>query len=869
MSWPKRTAAGLLVLLLLLLTVLAQAAITATNKVSDVRGTKHNFSATPDGTTTPSGGKVPARTIKASTETQVCVFCHTPHNAESGALGTAPNTYSAPLWNRKLSQETYQTYDSSSMNAASAELSAGPGGGSKLCLSCHDGTMGVDKVGVLNGVKNATISMASGTSPVKMPGDSSTGFTRNIGVELKADHPISFTYDSALATADGELRAPDGVAVGNRVAGTTPPKLPLDKSQMQCTTCHDPHLRDNATGNGNAKFLRANRFQVSQPTGGGFNATNDIICLACHDKGGVSWAYSAHANRNVASHTYKATAAQQREFPSSLDTPANTNPEVWQVSCLNCHDTHTVQGARRLLREGTDSTSSPKAGGNSAIEETCYMCHTTSAASIVNYTALTNTAVPDIKSDFENLARKMPIKSTAQPAGVEVHDIGGIFNDSVEANCSKANGQCGKDFVESRAKLGLGNANNRHAECTDCHNPHRVIKAQNGLPGTLSASNTNEKAGTHRHENATGYVHSNIISGVLRGSFGVEPIYPDSSFHSMPSDFTVKRGDPGSSTGTLVSATYVTREYQICLKCHSNYGYTDDNVYPNGLTRPSLGGTGLTPQNSNGHSSFTRYTNQAKEFQAPAAHAVQVGSVSRGYEGGAGTSASVTATNSNNHRSWHPVMRPTGRTSRASSGFLSPWNNTGALGNQTMYCSDCHGSATSAATAMPDNNTATMEGGSAWGPHGSNNNFLLKGDYSTTTGEGQESTGLCFKCHSYNRYATGGGGTGFQTDRGDGHVIHTDRIDNAMKCNFCHIAVPHGWKNRGLLVNLSDVGPEAGLPAGTNVWTSSLNNVGYTNGPYYRKAFLRIVSFPSGQWTEANCNGGSKSTMKTNCEVPN
>ncbi|HYD62674.1 MAG TPA: hypothetical protein VEC35_20130, partial [Noviherbaspirillum sp.] len=381
MSWPKRTAAGLLVLLLLLLTVLAQAAITATNKVSDVRGTKHNFSATPDGTTTPSGGKVPARTIKASTETQVCVFCHTPHNAESGALGTAPNTYSAPLWNRKLSQETYQTYDSSSMNAASAELSAGPGGGSKLCLSCHDGTMGVDKVGVLNGVKNATISMASGTSPVKMPGDSSTGFTRNIGVELKADHPISFTYDSALATADGELRAPDGVAVGNRVAGTTPPKLPLDKSQMQCTTCHDPHLRDNATGNGNAKFLRANRFQVSQPTGGGFNATNDIICLACHDKGGVSWAYSAHANRNVASHTYKATAAQQREFPSSLDTPANTNPEVWQVSCLNCHDTHTVQGARRLLREGTDSTSSPKAGGNSAIEETCYMCHTTSAAS--------------------------------------------------------------------------------------------------------------------------------------------------------------------------------------------------------------------------------------------------------------------------------------------------------------------------------------------------------------------------------------------------------------------------------------------------------------------------------------------------------
>lgn len=87
-----------------------------------------------------------------------------------------------------------------------------------------------------------------------------------------------------------------------------------------------------------------------------------------------------------------------------------------------------------------------------------------------------------------------------------------------------------------------------------------------------------------------------------------------------------------------------------------------------------------------------------------------------------------------------------------------------------------------------------------------------------------------------------------------------------MKCNYCHVAVPHGWKNRGLLVNLLDVGPEAGLPAGTAV--SFTNNVGYTNGPYYRNAFLRVISFPSGQWTESNCNGGSKATMKTNCEQP-
>lgn len=863
MARGRHFAVAAVVLLLLLLTVLAQAAITTTDKISDVRGTRHNLSAVPDGSATPSGGTVPNRSVKASSETQVCVFCHTPHEAESIAFGSGGNAYGAPLWNRKLSGQTYAPYSSSSMDAADADLAVAPGGSSKLCLSCHDGTMGIDKVNVLNGARNVTVAMSGSASPVIMPGNATTGFTRNLGTDLKSDHPISFTYDAALASSDGELRTPDGAIVGTRASGTTPPKLPLEKGQMQCTTCHDPHLRDRATGNGNAKFLRMNRFQVTQPAGGNFNATNDIICLACHDKGGVSWAFSAHANSTVATQLYKPAAAQQREFPSSLDSPANTNPPVWQVSCLNCHDTHSVQGTRRLLREGTDSTAIPKAGGNSALEETCYQCHTTTAESAVSYTALTNAAIPDIKTDFTTLARRMPVRSADQPAGVETHDIGGVFNDGVDANCSKTSGKCGKDFVESRANLGLGDLNKRHAECTDCHNPHRVIKGQNGLPGALTLTNTNEKAGTHRHENATGFVHSNIISGVLRGAFGVEPIYPDNSFQSMPSGFTVKRGDPGTSSSTLVTEPYVTREYQICLKCHSNYGYTDDNVYPNGSSRPPLGGAGLTPQNPNGHSNFTRYTNQAKEFQAPASHAVQIGSVSRGTDGGA---ANTAAANNNNHRSWHPVMRPTGRTSRPASGFLAPWNNAGAIGNQTMYCSDCHGSATATATAMPTGNTNTMEGGSAWGPHGSSNNFLLKGDYSTSTGEGQEATGLCFKCHSYSRYATGGGGTGFSTSRGDGHAVHTDKIDTQMKCNYCHVAVPHGWKNRGLLVNLNDVGPEAGLAPGTSV--SYSNNVGYTNGPYYRRAFLRITSFPSGTtWSESNCNGG-RDGMKNNCETP-
>lgn len=830
-------------------------------RVSDVRGTKHNFSSAADGTPTPSGGTVPTRNVKATSETQICVFCHTPH-------GSTPSV--SPLWNRKLSEATYTPYSSLTLDAEiiRGSVLGQPGGSSKLCLSCHDGTLAIGSVNVLNGAgSNITqgtqsIAMQAGTGPggtMPVGSGDTTGFTRRLGTNLGNDHPISLDYTTALADRDGELRqvnanqkdtATTGQVIGVRASGYKP-KLPLEATgagglgQIQCATCHDPHIRETDTSKGNQKFLRVNRFQEVQPSAS-FSQANDIICLYCHDKGGASWAFSAHANSLVATQNYETTAATvpQREFPANLP--------VWKAACLNCHDTHTVQGARRLLREGTDNTSTPKAGGNPALEETCYQCHTNTGAVITPLTS-----VPNIKTDFTTSNIRMP------NTGTENHNIGGNFSDPTFVDCTTTTNKCGKDFLERRSLMGAsGNLGNRHAECTDCHNPHRVIKAQNGLPGVPAAGNTNDKAGTHRHENANGFVHSNIISGVLRGSWGVEPIYGSNSFQNLPTSYTVKRGDPAGSTDTTAGAAHVTREYQICFKCHSDYGYSDDNLYPNGATRPLLGSANLTAQNANGHSNFTRYTNQAKEFQAPSTHAVQIGSVSLGTDGGA---ANVAARNTNNHRSWHPVMRATGRTSRPAGGFLSPWNNTGAVGNQTMYCSDCHGSPTANGTAMPTGNTNTDENGAPWGPHGSSINFLLKGDYSTATGEGQQS-GLCFKCHSYSAYATGGGGTGFNTDKGDGHEVHTNRIDNNMKCNYCHIAVPHGWKNRGLLVNLLDVGAEAGLAAGTSV--SYTNNVGYTNGPYYRNAFLRVTSFPSGtNWTDTNCNGG-RDGMKTACEQP-
>ena len=78
-------------------------------RVADVRNTAHNLSASGPGA------------VKATTESQVCVFCHTPHAATQGVT---------PLWNRQLSEQTYTTYASSSLDANAIQVSLDQPGGS-------------------------------------------------------------------------------------------------------------------------------------------------------------------------------------------------------------------------------------------------------------------------------------------------------------------------------------------------------------------------------------------------------------------------------------------------------------------------------------------------------------------------------------------------------------------------------------------------------------------------------------------------------------------------------------------------------------------------------------------------------------------
>ncbi|MBW2694016.1 MAG: cytochrome C [Deltaproteobacteria bacterium] len=173
--------------------------------------------------------------LKGETYTdEICNVCHTPHNATSTVTA-------APLWDHAESAETFTVYSSATLDAAPVGQ---PSGVSKLCLSCHDGSVAIDSFGGTVGT------------------DIMTG-TALVGSDLSNDHPISFTYDTALATADGELHDP--ATATTELTGTIADDL-LFGGNMECSSCHDVH---NAVGN--TALLQIDN-------------DNSDLCLTCHNK---------------------------------------------------------------------------------------------------------------------------------------------------------------------------------------------------------------------------------------------------------------------------------------------------------------------------------------------------------------------------------------------------------------------------------------------------------------------------------------------------------------------------------------------------------------------------------------------------------
>jgi predicted CXXCH cytochrome family protein len=226
---------------------------------SGVVGTKHDFSATGPGT------------IRALTERDACVFCHVPHSGAS---------------NRPDPTAVYVPYASSTMRARPGV----PTGATRVCLSCHDGTIAVGQT-------------RSGRIATTGSGYVPQGSPSNLGTDLRRTHPVSFPPIN-----DARVHAP---AASDEVK--------LDRGgELQCTACHDPHQerRDPLIG----KFLVK-------------SSASSRLCLSCHDAGPGGG--GSHATSPAAFSPQQGNAAGWSS--------------VAEAGCAACHVSHGADTAGQLV----------------------------------------------------------------------------------------------------------------------------------------------------------------------------------------------------------------------------------------------------------------------------------------------------------------------------------------------------------------------------------------------------------------------------------------------------------------------------------------------------------------------------------------
>ncbi|MBI3298647.1 MAG: hypothetical protein HYZ75_10820 [Elusimicrobia bacterium] len=263
----------------------------------------------------------------------------------------------------------------------------------------------------------------------------------------------------------------------------------------------------------------------------------------------------------------------------------------------------------------------------------------------------------------------------------------------------------------------LGNTA-RHAECWDCHNPHQ---AQTGTAAPAS----------------------NLIGGVLRGGWGVEPLYGSAAW-TAPSQASYARQS--------FSNTASFKQYQLCFKCHSSYAF--GTTPPAGTTDSALE---YNPNNRSAHPALAGLNSRSGGLPPQALGAAQV---SARYAGG--------------------------------------------VGSQTLSCTECHGADSAASPKGPHGSSVPrlLTGARRYWPTNASGVLWSLNDLKDGA-NGWQSDLFCANCHPL--YDAGRSPKWFNNvhEKHEGR----NPGDERMHCVACHVRLPHGSKRGRLIGYDSDLPP--------------------------------------------------------------
>lgn len=454
---------------------------------SSIIYTKHNLSVTGPGP------------IKSTTEEQICIFCHTPHNARRDI---------PYLWNRQDTMLNYIPYQSSTLYATVGQ----PTGASKLCLSCHDGTIAL---GALIS-EPQEVPFAGGIR--FMPGGPA-----KLGTDISDDHPVSFIYDSALAISNGELIDPFML----------PLEVRLDNDgRLQCTSCHDPH--DDTNG----KFLvMPNNYSA--------------LCTTCHQKDG--WVFSSHSTSDTIWN-----GAGMDPWPH---TPYNT---VSENGCENCHMPHTAGGHERLLNYSIEEDNCLVChSGNVASKDI-----ETELIKPYRHAVQDYTGIHDPAEDFTsgNVQKHVECTDCHNPHWANANPSPGAPQVS-----GAIDGVTGIDASGQEVIVPV----NQYEICFKCHADNNVITTV-PIDRQIQQFNTRlefDPSNPSYHPVETQGVNPNVPS--LLPPYTTSTVIFCTDCHNND-DTTGPKGPHGSNNKYLLERNYTTQDYTqessynyaICYKCH-------------------------------------------------------------------------------------------------------------------------------------------------------------------------------------------------------------------------------------------------------------------------------------------------------------
>jgi len=443
---------------------------------------------------------------------QGCIFCHAPHSGL--ASGKA-------LWNQKLTNTTYNPYASTTYHQK-GNPNPPLGSDSSLCLSCHDGTVAVGQTiaygpMIMNGTMNGTDMIGA--------------------VDVNNQHPLQPQHPFSLVLP---LQDSPDLAATLVQGKTLDPAVSLIYGNVECTSCHDPHVQN--------KDQISTTFLVR-------DASKGQVCLACHDPSrAVGQSNPGQWQKNPLT-LWPNSAHAQAANAVAANANVGSYPTVQQNACISCHEPHNAPGPTRLTRAPN--------------ELDCVACHSGGAN--------VSPAAPNVFAEYTKAGNV----GHTFPQGTNSHD-------ALE------------DLVGQNVVLN----NNRHATCADCHNSHSsypvssftalqppsIRPSQTGIAGVSADGTTIVNPAVNQYENCL-RCHGNSAGKVANPVFGYAPVRavaPADGLNLIPQfAATATSAHPvmyPSSGGALPQPTLLANMWNLtgtaqgraigsqifCTDCHNN-----------------------------------------------------------------------------------------------------------------------------------------------------------------------------------------------------------------------------------------------------------------------------------------------------------